>query len=236
MPGPVSSITSTVPWPSCAGCDAFYASQPTARRSGTRPALCPLRWRALAFVCEVVDRRQARAAQHAGHPANRRAAGLHQSPGRLGEDITVDPHADDHGRKICPAGIGDEIFGSIGGYSIGSAKRSVISPRLFGRWSTQLAFNPDRLLHRAKNNTTSPSYSFQALPIDRRPPRGNHSYTNEGRPRPLGTEPMRILTTRGCDRPISRGVLPSSAVGGIVPGRQGTTSPSIAFASGRELR
>ena len=110
MPGPVSSITSTVPWPSCAGCDAFYASQPTARRSGTRPALCPLRWRALAFVCEVVDRRQARAAQHAGHPANRRAAGLHQSPGRLSEDITVDPHADDHGRKICPAGIGDEIF------------------------------------------------------------------------------------------------------------------------------
>jgi len=138
--------------------------------------------------------------------------------------------------RSVPPGSEMKYFGSIAGYSVGSAKRSMISPRLFGRWSTQLAFKPDRLLHRAKNNTTSPSYSFQALPIDRRPPRGNHSYTNEGRPRPLGTEPMRILTTRGCDRPISRGVLPSSAVGGIVPGRQGTASPSIAFASGRELR
>lgn len=87
-----------------------------------------------------------------------------------------------------------------------------------------------------KITTRSPSYSFQALPIDRRPPRSNHSYTNEGRPRPLGTEPMTILTKRGCDRPISRGVLPSSATGGIVPGRQGTAGPSIAFASGRELR
>lgn len=156
--------------------------------------------------------------------------------GRLGEDITVERTPTIMVTRSVPPGSAMKYFGSIAGYSVGSAKRSVISPRLFGRWSTQLAFNPDRLLHRAKNNTTSPSYSFQALPIDRRPPRGNHSYTNEGRPRPLGTEPMRILTTRGCDRPISRGVLPSSAVGGIVPGRQGTASPSIAFASGRELR